>query len=176
LELLDEVTDIAHARGVNTMNFSNIEDVYAFVLGYVNVEKGQATEFKLDRMAWMAAQLGNPHLGRLTVHVAGSKGKGSVASLIAHALEESGLRTGLYTSPHILSWDERISLASHTLPASSILDAAQEVYSLVQGKTARDFPGDELPTYFELTTLIAFCAFRNANLEAQVIEVGLGGA
>ena len=160
---------------MNIRHFSSIDGVFDFVLGYVNVEKGQATEFKLDRMYWMASQLGNPHLGRLTVHVAGSKGKGSVATLIAKTLEASELRTGLYTSPHILSWKERITESGIEMPDEFLLKAAEEVYSLVEGRTQDDFPGNELPTYFELTTLIAFCAFRIAGFDAQVIEVGLGG-
>jgi len=160
---------------VNVGHFTSIDEVYAFVLEYVNVEKGQATEFKLDRMRWMASELGNPHLGRTTVHVAGSKGKGSVATLIAKALQASGLRTGLYTSPHIISWKERITEAGLEMPDEIILKAADEVFPLVQGKTAESFYGGELPTYFELTTLIGFCAFRLAGLDAQVIEVGLGG-
>ncbi len=160
---------------MNAGHFTSIDEVYAFVLEYVNVEKGQATEFKLDRMRWMASELGNPHLGRITVHVAGSKGKGSVATLIAKALQDSGLRTGLYTSPHIISWKERITEAGLEMPDEIILKAADEVFPLVQGKTAESFYGGELPTYFELTTLIGFCAFRLAGLDAQVIEVGLGG-
>jgi len=160
---------------VSAGHFASIDEVYEFVLGYVNVEKGQTTEFKLDRMRWMAAELGNPHLGRVTVHVAGSKGKGSVATLIAKALHASGLSTGLYTSPHIISWKERIAEAGQEMPDDTILAAAEEVFSLVQGKNSEAFPGGELPTYFELTTLIAFCAFRLAGLDAQVIEVGLGG-
>lgn len=160
---------------MNQLHFESVEEVYDFVLGYVNVEKGQATEFKLDRMNWMASRLGNPHLGRMTVHVAGSKGKGSVATFIASALETSGIPTGLYTSPHIISWKERITRAGEELPDDIILRAADEVFELVEGKTADYFPGSELPTYFELTTLIAFCTFRIAGFKAQVIEVGLGG-
>lgn len=142
---------------------------------FVNVEKGQATEFKLDRMRWMAEQLGNPHLGRMTVHVAGSKGKGSVATLIARAIQASGMRTGLYTSPHIMSWKERMTEAGGEIPDSIIIGAAEEVFGLVDGREADFFPGNELPTYFELTTLIAFLTFRRAGFAAQVIEVGLGG-
>ena len=160
---------------MNQLHFESVEEVYDFVLGYVNVEKGQATEFKLDRMNWMASRLGNPHLGRMTIHVAGSKGKGSVATFIASALETSGIPTGLYTSPHIISWKERITRAGEELPDDIILRAADEVFELVEGKTADYFPGGELPTYFELTTLIAFCTFRIAGFKAQVIEVGLGG-
>jgi dihydrofolate synthase/folylpolyglutamate synthase len=160
---------------VKKTHFTSIDDVYEFVMEYVNIEKGQSTEFKLDRMRSLAQELGNPHLGRLTVHVAGSKGKGSVATFIANVLEESGLRTGLYTSPHIISWKERMTEAGAEIPDSVILRAAEDVYSLVGGRDPMFFPGDELPTYFELTTLIAFCTFRNLGCNAQVIEVGLGG-
>ncbi len=172
---LDEAEQWTHALGVKQAHFTSIDEVYAFVMGFVNVEKGQATEFKLDRMHWMAERLGNPHLGRVTVHVAGSKGKGSVATLIARAIQASGTPTGLYTSPHILSWKERITEAGDEIPDDIILGASEEVFALTEGKGPDDFPGDELPTYFELTTLIAFCAFRRAGFHAQVIEVGLGG-
>jgi dihydrofolate synthase/folylpolyglutamate synthase len=172
---LDKSRCLAHALCVSVGHFTSIDEVYDFVLGYVNVEKGQATEFKLDRMRWMASELGNPHLGRVTVHVAGSKGKGSVATLIAKTLQTTGARTGLYTSPHIISWKERITESGQEIPNDIILKASEEVFALVQGKTAETFYGGELPTYFELTTLIAFCAFRLAGFEAQVIEVGLGG-
>ena len=172
---LDEAIQGTHALGVKQVHFTSIDEVYAFVMGFVNVEKGQATEFKLDRMRWMAERLDNPHLGRVTVHVAGSKGKGSVATLIARAIQASGTRTGLYTSPHILSWKERMTEAGDEIPDEIILSAAEEVFALTAGKRPDDFPGSELPTYFELTTLIAFCAFRRADFRAQVIEVGLGG-
>lgn len=172
---LDESLDDGHTLSVSAGHFTSIDEVYDFVLGYVNVEKGQATEFKLDRMRWMANELGNPQVGRTTVHVAGSKGKGSVATLIAKSIQASGTRTGLYTSPHILSWKERISEAGMEMPDDIILKAAEEVAVLISGKGAKAFPGGELPTYFELTTLIAFCAFRQIGFKAQVIEVGMGG-
>jgi dihydrofolate synthase/folylpolyglutamate synthase len=95
--------------------------------------------------------------------------------MIARILEASGHRTGLYTSPHILRWKERISLAEEEMPEAIILRAASEVVPLVEDKGTLDFPGGELPTYFELTTLIAFCAFREAGCDRAVIETGLGG-
>ncbi|MCE5255906.1 MAG: bifunctional folylpolyglutamate synthase/dihydrofolate synthase [Spirochaetaceae bacterium] len=155
--------------------FNSSDEIFDFLMGYVNVEKGQKTEFKLDRMRWLAEKLGNPHKGRLTIHVAGSKGKGSVATMCACIAKESGYRTGLYTSPHILRWKERIALAGEQMPESILIAAAEEVIPLVDGAGPADFPGSELPTYFELTTLIAFCAFRLAGCAVQVIEVGLGG-
>lgn len=160
---------------MNSSNFKTVDELYEWVLQFTNVEKGQATEFKLDRMRWLAQLLGNPHLNRLTVHVAGSKGKGSVSTMIARALRCAGISAGLYTSPHILSWKERISLAGDELPDDLLLAAGEEVFRVAGNLTADACPGGELPTYFELTTLIAFCAFRAAGLQAQVVEVGLGG-
>ena len=157
------------------LDFSTSDDVFDYLMRYVNVEKGQKTEFKLDRMQFLAEQLGNPHLGRLTIHIAGSKGKGSVSSMCASALEEAGFRTGLYTSPHFIRWKERISFPNKELEENTLISAAKEVLALVDGKPAEFFPGSELPTYFELTTLIGFCAFRRAGCTAQVIETGLGG-
>lgn len=155
--------------------FSSSDEVFDYLLAFVNVERGQATVFKLDRMEYLAEKLGNPHLGRLGIHVAGSKGKGSVSTMCARILAEAGLTTGLYTSPHLLRWKERIAFADGEMPEEALIAAAEEVLPLIEGKNADDFPGEELPTFFELTTLIAFCAFRASGCAAQVIETGLGG-
>jgi dihydrofolate synthase/folylpolyglutamate synthase len=155
--------------------FDSSEDIYDFLSGYINVEKGQATVFKLDRMRALASALGNPQRGRLCIHVAGSKGKGSVSTMCARILAETGLKVGIYTSPHILRWKERIALADREMPEAVLIAAAQEILPLVEGLGPDSFPGGELPTFFELSTLIAFCAFRSSACEAQVIEVGLGG-
>lgn len=155
--------------------FANTDELYSFLLGFVNVEKGQATELKLDRMRALCAALGDPQLSYRSIHVAGSKGKGSVSAMAARVLEASGERVGLYTSPHLLKWKERISLAGDEMPEEALLAAAEEVLPLVDGKSPSDFPGGESPTYFELSTLIAFCAFRLVGCEWAVIETGLGG-
>ncbi|MDD3981727.1 MAG: bifunctional folylpolyglutamate synthase/dihydrofolate synthase [Spirochaetales bacterium] len=155
--------------------FGSSEDIYDFLSGYINVEKGQATVFKLDRMRALASALGNPEKGRLCIHVAGSKGKGSISTMSARILSEAGLKVGIYTSPHILRWKERIALADGEMPEDALITAANEVVDLVDGLGPERFPGGELPTFFELSTLIAFCAFKNTACDAQVIEVGLGG-
>lgn len=155
--------------------FADTDALYSFLLGFVNVERGQKTVFKLDRMRALCERLRDPQSACRTIHVAGSKGKGSVSVMIARLIEASGKRVGLYTSPHFARWKERISLAGDDLPDDAILEAADEVLPLVDGALPSDFPGDELPTYFELTTLIAFCAFRREGCDLAVIETGLGG-
>lgn len=158
-----------------TRSFLDSEAVYERLLDYVNVEKGEKTVFKLDRMRELCALLGEPQDAYRTIHVAGSKGKGSVSAMIARILEADGHRVGLYTSPHLIRWKERISLAGEEMPEETILESADEVLSLVEERKPSDFPGGELPTYFELTTLIAFCAFRRGECDRAVIETGLGG-
>ncbi|HOX32205.1 MAG TPA: Mur ligase family protein [Spirochaetales bacterium] len=155
--------------------FKTSDEVFDYLLGFVNVEKGQKTEFKLDRMSWLCSELGEPQDAFRSIHVAGSKGKGSVSAMMASMLEAAGFRTGLYTSPHILRWKERISLAGEEMPEELILSAMAELLPLVEGRGPEDFPGGELPTYFELTTLVGFCAFRAAGCAWAVIETGLGG-
>ncbi|MFZ4618731.1 MAG: tetrahydrofolate synthase, partial [Rectinemataceae bacterium] len=95
---------------MSNAGFRNSEAVFEFLLGFVNLEKGQATELKLDRMRSLALAMDSPELAYPSIHVAGSKGKGSVSMMIARILEASGWKVGLYTSPHILRWKERISL------------------------------------------------------------------
>lgn len=155
--------------------FAGSDGIFDYLMRFVNVEKGQKTEFKLDRMRSLCAALGDPQEAYATLHVAGSKGKGSVSAMAARVLEAAGRRTGLYTSPHLLRWKERISLAGDELPEGLLLDSMDELLPLVEGKTAADFVGGELPTYFELTTLVGFLAFRRAGCDAAVIETGLGG-
>lgn len=155
--------------------FSSSDEIFDYLMRYVNVEKGQATVFKLDRMRALASALGDPHLGRLTVHVAGSKGKGSVSTMCARILEAAGLRTGIYTSPHLIRWKERIAYASGPMEEDILLGEMDKLLPLIEGKGPADFPGGEEPTFFELTTLLAFLAFRTSGCQAQVIEVGLGG-
>lgn len=155
--------------------FSGSEEIFDYYMGFVNVEKGQKTEFKLDRMRELCARLGRPEAASPSVHIAGSKGKGSVSTMIARILEAAGHRVGLYTSPHLLRWKERISLAGEEMGEELLVEAAEELRPLIEGKGPEAFAGGELPTYFELTTLTAFLAFRRAGCDRMVLETGMGG-
>lgn len=155
--------------------FTGSDEVFQYLLGFVNVEKGQKTEFKLDRMRELSESLGSPERAYPCIHVAGSKGKGSVSIMTARILEAAGRTCGLYTSPHLLRWKERISLAGSEMDEDLILRAMEEVFPLVDGLPPEAFHGAELPTYFELTTLVSFLAFRLGACDAAVIETGLGG-
>jgi dihydrofolate synthase / folylpolyglutamate synthase len=131
------------------------------------------TRVDVAPMLELLSELGNPQLGRLTVHVAGSKGKGSVAALIESMLRASGLRTGLYTSPHLTSFTERIQIAGAPVSEEEFARGLHEIAPAVQQVQQR-WPGRQLVT-FDVLTALGFHLFQQRGVEAQVIEVGLGG-
>ena len=143
---------------------------------FLNFEKlPQKNIFWLDTMEQLAKLAGNPESFCPTFHVAGSKGKGSTSAFIASILEEAGLKTGLYTSPHIQSFLERITQNQKFFPLKTYEDSASELKKLINRPETADFLKQRPVTWFELVTLYSFLCFRTAKTQAAVFEVGLGG-
>jgi dihydrofolate synthase/folylpolyglutamate synthase len=111
-------------------------------------------------------RLGNPHLGRKWIHIAGTNGKGSVSSMIAATLSAHGYKTGLYTSPHLVDFRERIRVDGQCVSEQRILDFLELVYDDVI---------EIQPSFFEITVAMAFYHFAQEDVDYGVIEVGLGG-
>ena len=124
----------------------------------------------LERASALLSALGNPQDSFRSVHVAGTNGKGSVSSMTASVLCEAGFRTGLYTSPHLVKFNERISVSGKTISDSGLIEAAAEV------KAASEKADIEGVTFFEFTTAMAFLHFKRKKAEFAVIETGMGGA
>lgn len=124
-------------------------------------------DFNLDRMFALMESLGNPQKKYPIIHVAGTKGKGSVSALCASALKAAGYRTGLYTSPHLEDYAERIRIDGVPISHKQLVDLVEEIKPHV----ARI----EKLTTFEITTALAFMAFEKDSVNAAVFEVGLGG-
>ncbi|MCG2783678.1 MAG: bifunctional folylpolyglutamate synthase/dihydrofolate synthase [Anaerolineae bacterium] len=124
-------------------------------------------EFNLGRMAALLEKLGNPHRAYPVIHVTGTKGKGSVCALCASALQAGGYKTGLYTSPHLLDYAERIQVDGQPIPHGALADLVDEIKPAVAGVPKL--------TTFEITTALAFLYFARQGCTAAVIEVGLGG-
>ena len=143
---------------------------------FLNFEKTpEKNIFWLETMRFLCEKFGNPQNSYKKIHVAGSKGKGSVCAFISSILEESGLKTGLYTSPHILSFYERISSA-HSLFENEIYKKAEnEMLSNEDFFKREHLPERRAATWFELVTLFAFLTFRQAHCDVSVLETGLGG-
>jgi dihydrofolate synthase/folylpolyglutamate synthase len=123
-------------------------------------------------MRSLLRRLGEPHLGRRTVHVAGSKGKGSVSAMVESILRASGQRTGLYTSPHLHDYTERVAIDGEPISRETFALLVAEMRPFIAAEQAAG--NDKLVT-FDLLTALAFLAFREAAVETQIIEVGLGG-
>ncbi len=128
----------------------------------------------LETMRIVLASFGDPHRAYPTVHVAGTNGKGSVCAMLAEILAASGLKAGLYTSPHLVRVEERIRVGGRLIPARDFLRLA----GTVKARIDRLLASGELeaqPTFFEVLTLIAFLHFREAGVDIAVIETGMGG-
>lgn len=127
-----------------------------------------ATAYKpgLDNTYRLMAHLGNPHTQLRAVHVAGTNGKGSTSHLIAAALQAQGYRVGLFTSPHLVDFRERIRISGEMIPE-------EEVVRFVAANRA--FLDEIRPSFFETTMALAFWYFAEQKVDIAVIEVGLGG-
>jgi len=126
-------------------------------------------KFGIDNIRALLSALGNPQDTFRSVHVAGTNGKGSVSSMTESMLRTAGVTTGLFTSPHLVSFTERIRVNGREIPEADVVSLAEEVR-----KTAGEIP-DLNPTFFEVTTAIAFLYFRKMKVEWAVVEVGMGG-
>lgn len=132
---------------------------------YERCARSRAPRFSLDGMRRLVALLGAPERACATLHVAGSKGKGSLAHFLERGLRGAGFRTGLYLSPHLSDWRERIQVDGAFAPDAALAEAL--------GAVLDASGGDE--TFFDLLTAAAFLVFRGRGCEIAVVEVGLGG-
>ncbi|MCQ2981131.1 MAG: bifunctional folylpolyglutamate synthase/dihydrofolate synthase [Treponemataceae bacterium] len=143
---------------------------------YLNFERLPKKDiFWLDTVEFLCRLFNNPQDDIPCVHVAGSKGKGSVSAMISSILEAAGYPTGLYTSPHIISLAERIGRAHGPLPEAVYEAAVREMCHRVDAIIPETLPGQRDLTWFELITVFSFLCFRQAKLDWAVFETGLGG-
>jgi dihydrofolate synthase/folylpolyglutamate synthase len=154
----------------------NYPDAVRWLLSYADFETSGRFQDRPDVAPMLAllAELGHPHLGRRTVHVAGSKGKGSVCAMVESILREAGYWTGLYTSPHLHSYTERIRINGDPLSPEGFVRLTAALKRAVD--TVQPALGERTFVTFDLLTALGFLAFREADVQVQVIEVGLGGS
>lgn len=126
----------------------------------------EVVEWSLDSTRSVLAALGDPQARYATLHVGGTNGKGSVAAVLASVLGSSGRRVGLYTSPHLCAFRERMRIGGEPISRRAVTEAAAEAYGPIAAGGL---------SYFEAATVLAFVAFARARVEVAVIEVGLGG-
>ncbi len=154
-----------------------------FLLNRVDFERAasipyHALGFKLDRMRELLARLGNPQERLKIVHVAGTKGKGSTSAMISAMLTAAGIRTGLFSSPHLEKVEERFAVDGVDCAETELVGLVEQLQPVVaemDQDASRSTPLDSGPTYFELTTAMALLHFVNHGATAAVLEVGMGG-
>lgn len=143
---------------------------------YLNFERNPKKDiFWLDTIDYLCKRFENPQDYAPCIHVAGSKGKGSVSRMIACILEEAGNKVGVYSSPHITDFRERISLPTAFFGEEIYEAAIREMIPNIESIIPSSLPAERPITWFELVTLYAFLVFRKAEVDWSVFEVGLGG-
>jgi dihydrofolate synthase/folylpolyglutamate synthase len=126
--------------------------------------------FGLDNVRWILSLIGNPQDSFRTVHIAGTNGKGSVASMVSTTLRVAGYRTGAYTSPHLISFTERITVDGEPVPEGEVVRLTRLIKARIDEEDK-----DRSFTFFDFTTALAFEYFKDQGVEVAVVEVGLGG-
>jgi dihydrofolate synthase/folylpolyglutamate synthase len=143
---------------------------YSATLEYLYGLEKSGIVFGLDNIHWILSLIDNPHNLLKTIHIGGTNGKGSVARMSSAALREAGYRVGCYTSPHLISFTERIAVDDVPISEAETV----ELTEFIKGRIEAAGPSRRF-TFFDFTTALAFEYFRRKKVDLAVIEVGLGG-
>ncbi len=155
----------------------NYQDAIRWLYDRIDYERirpsAQINPFRLERIERLLKRIGSPHERIPAVHIAGTKGKGSTAALLDSVLQASGIRTGLFTSPHIEQFEERMRVCGHMPHPDQLTRLVARLCEVLQ--QAEMDTSDRIPTFFEVTTLLAWMLFDEENVQIAVLETGLGG-
>ena len=156
----------------------NYEAALAYIDTFINSERSpdfsrQARFYNLERISRLLAQLGNPHRRLKVVHIAGSKGKGSTAALIASILTHAGYKTGLFTQPHLITPRERCRINFRLISEEDFAQYVDRLKPSIEAMAELASVGRV--SFFEIYTALAFTYFADNTVDFAVIEVGLGG-
>ncbi len=160
------------------MDSLNYNDALDYLNSFIDYEK--TTDYlynqrllNLERMEHLLQALGNPQRGLRVIHVAGTNGKGSTAAMVASILRKAGFRVGLYSSPHLVSFRERIRVGEEMIAKSDFCDLVAGLRKIISPQQTDSKFGS--PTFFEVGTALAFLFFASKRTDFAVLEVGLGG-
>ena len=149
----------------------------AYIEGFIDYERSpdfsrQARLYNLNRISLLLERLGNPHDRLQVIHIAGSKGKGSTAALIASVLTQAGYKTGLFTSPHLITPRERCRIDGDLISKADVACYIEKLKPAIETVSTSEFGR---VSFFEIYTALAFSYFADKATDFAVIEVGLGG-
>jgi len=154
-------TSMTYKEAIRYINsFYDYERAISADMAYLN----------LDRIGKLVRLFGNPQDNYRTIHITGTKGKGSVACMLSYILREAGFRVGLYTSPHMLDARERIQINNKMIEKAELLSLIEDLKDTIKGLKNKD-----KPTFFEIYTLLAFNFFSSKKVDFGIFEVGMGG-
>ena len=158
--------------------FNSYKQANEFLLQTIDYEKltqykYDTSSFDLKRMEKMMSFVGNPHKKGRCVHITGTKGKGSTATIIASVLKALGLKTGLFTSPHLIYLGERMRVNERMISQKMFVQLINELKPYIDKIMLKN--STLMPTFFEIVTAIAFLYFENKKADISVLEVGMGG-
>ncbi|BFU91885.1 MAG: folylpolyglutamate synthase [Nitrospira sp.] len=140
---------------------------YSSVIEYLYALQKHGIKLGLETMRILLGRIGNPHRSLRVLHIGGTNGKGSTAAMVASILQHSGRRVGLYTSPHLVEFRERIRVNGCMITENQVEEMIARLRAALKD--------DPEPTFFEMTTALAFLYFSESDVDVAVLEVGLGG-
>ncbi|MCK5381415.1 MAG: bifunctional folylpolyglutamate synthase/dihydrofolate synthase [Candidatus Latescibacteria bacterium] len=155
---------------------TSYKEAAAFIFKLTNYEKTADYKydnaFKLDRVFSLLDHVDNPHQRLEAIHIAGTKGKGSTAAMIASILSAGGFRVGLYTSPHLVSFRERIRVDGHAIPKTDFAALLNQLRPFITPPTETQRCSH---SFFDVLTVMAFMHFARQEVDVAILEVGMGG-
>ena len=141
---------------------------YAAAVNYLYGLQKHGIKLGLDNTISLLSLLDNPQNYFQSIHIAGTNGKGSTSAVIASILQAAGFRTGLFTSPHLVSFTERIRVNNEEITEREVIELTEEIRSTIEGSGLN-------PTFFEFVTAMGFLYFKRKNIDWAVVETGMGG-
>ncbi|MGL4990745.1 MAG: bifunctional folylpolyglutamate synthase/dihydrofolate synthase [Sarcina sp.] len=145
---------------------------YKEAMNYIANTSRFGMNFGLSRVEAMLSHLGNPQKNLKCIHIAGTNGKGSTTAMITSILKEEGYAVGMYTSPYLEEFEERIQINGINIPKEKLANLVTEIKSVIEKVLEKGFDN---PTQFEIITTIMFLYFSREKVDYAIIEVGLGG-
>jgi len=146
---------------------------YQNAIEFLYDSRMMGTKLGLNNINYLLQALGNPHLDFPCVHIAGTNGKGSVSAMLSSILAAAGYKTGLFTSPHLSSFRERIRIGREYIPQQSVADILERIVAV--GETMRALEHVTFPTFFEIVTAMAIEYFAESGIDIAIVETGMGG-
>ncbi|MFW5689930.1 MAG: bifunctional folylpolyglutamate synthase/dihydrofolate synthase [Spirochaetota bacterium] len=156
--------------------FPDVDAGFRWFESFLAIDRGSydPRRHRLTRMRSLLGAFGNPQDRYRVIHVTGSKGKGSTAAFLGFCLAQAGMRCGIYSSPHVQDYRERVRIVHDRVREELAYDVLEEIARHVDS-LRRTLPREELPTTFELLTLYGFLVFARSGCDVVVVEVGIGG-